>query len=53
MNCLIDNVLIKYLKRGKPIEVIRRYMQWRYRVNIDIESIKERIRAHQGNYKIG
>jgi hypothetical protein len=53
MNCLIDNVLMRYLNKGKTIEVIKRYIKLKYRINIDVESIKQRVRLHEMNYKVG
>ncbi len=53
MNCLIDNALQRYLKKGKPIDVIRRYMRLKYHINIDIESLKNRIRRNKIQYDLG
>jgi hypothetical protein len=44
MNCVINNSIVDNLKKGKKLEVIRRYIEMKYRVNIDAESLKERIR---------
>ena len=52
MNCLIDNVLMKYLRKGKKIEVTKRYMELRYQIIVDLETIKKRIKANHGYYKI-
>lgn len=52
MNCLIDNVLSRYLKKGKKIDVIRRYMRLKYHINIDIESLKNRIQSNKMQYDI-
>ena len=52
MNCLIDNVLSRYLKKGKRIDVIRRYMRLKYHINIDVESLKNRIRSNKMQYEI-
>ena len=52
MNCLIDNVLKRYLKKGKKIEVIRRYMRLKYHISIDLASLKNRIRSNKMKYEI-
>lgn len=44
MNCLIDSSLIYSLRKGKRAEVIRRYIQMKYRINMDLIAIKERIK---------
>lgn len=51
MNCIINNVIDTYYKRGKKIEVMRRYIKMKYRINIDVPSIRERIRSIDMNYK--
>ncbi len=44
MNCVINNVIDTYLSKGRRIEVIRRYIRLKYRISIDLASIKERIK---------
>lgn len=44
MNCVINNSIVDNLRKGKKLEVIRRYIEMKYRVSIDAESLKERIR---------
>lgn len=44
MNCVIDNVINTYLNQGKKLEVIRRYISMKYRIYIDLTSLKERIK---------
>jgi len=53
MNCLINEAIDKYLRRGKRIDVIRRYIKMKYRINIDTMSIKQRIKALKVNYELG
>ncbi len=52
MNCLIDNVLKRYLNKGKRIDVIKRYIKLKYHINIDLESIQKRIQSNSMKYEI-
>jgi hypothetical protein len=45
MNCLIDASLKTSLERGKPLEVIKRYIWLRYRINVDLESLSRRLKS--------
>ncbi|MEM9856310.1 MAG: hypothetical protein AAF843_03075 [Bacteroidota bacterium] len=45
MNCLIDNSLTYSLRKGKRAEVIRRYIRLKYRINMDMGALKERIKT--------
>ncbi len=49
MNCLINNSLSYSLKKGKRTEVIRRYIRMKYRINMDLRSLKERIKHLANN----
>lgn len=51
MNCIINNVIDTYYKKGEKAEVIRRYIKMKYQISIDIASIQERIRSINMNYK--
>ncbi len=44
MNCLIDSSLTYSLRKGKRAEVIRRYIKMKYRINMDLATVKERIK---------
>lgn len=44
MNCVINNSITDHLKKGKKLEVIRRYIEMKYRISIDLESLRERIK---------
>ena len=44
MRCLINDVIDTYYRKGKKIEVIRRYIRMKYRISIDPESIRERLK---------
>lgn len=45
MNCLIDTSLKSSAERGKPLEVIKRYIWLRYRIKVDVESLKRRLKG--------
>lgn len=44
MNCVINNSIADNVKKGRKLEVIRRYLQLKYRTSIDMQSLKERIK---------
>ena len=44
MNCLIDNALMTNLKKGKKLDVIRRYIRMKYRISIDHAAMLKRIK---------
>lgn len=44
MNCVIDKSILYHLRKGKKAEVIRRYIKMKYRVNMDISALKERVK---------
>ena len=44
MNCVINNSIVDNLKKGKKIEVIRRYIEMKYHTSIDLQALKERIK---------
>lgn len=50
MNCIINNVIDTYHRKGKKAEVMRRYIRMKYKVNIDLASIKARIRSINMDY---
>lgn len=45
MNCLINETITLYLRKEKKIEVIRRYIRLKYKINMDTESILKRIHS--------
>lgn len=45
MNCVINNSIVDSIKKGRKLEVIRRYIQLKYRTSIDMRSLRERIKA--------
>jgi len=52
MNCVINDIIDSYLQKGKKIEGIRRYIKTRYKINIDVTSIQERIHLMRNKYKV-
>ncbi len=40
---IINKIIETYTKRGKRLEVIRRYIRMKYRINIDMQSMKRRM----------
>lgn len=47
MNCVINETIDAYLSQGKDLEEIQCLILVKYHINIDIKSIKERVRLLQ------
>ena len=45
MNCVINNSITDNLKKGKKLDVIRRYIQMKYGISIDALALQERIKS--------
>lgn len=45
MNCVINDSISDNLKKGKKLEVIRRYIEMKYNTSIDLQALKARIKA--------
>ena len=45
MDCLINTTLQKAIAKGKEFDVVSRYLQWRYRIRVDIRSLRRRAKA--------
>ena len=43
MNCLINETIDRYLRRGRRVEVIARYLSMRYRVSIEASALTKRM----------
>ena len=43
MNCIIDNSITYLLKQGKKAKAIRNYLKERYRITVDLPTIRKRI----------
>ncbi|UII28186.1 hypothetical protein LVD15_07110 [Fulvivirga maritima] len=44
MNCVIDNSILFHLRQGRKMEVIRRYIKMKYRINMDMATLKKRVK---------
>ncbi len=44
MNCIIDSAILLLAREGQNPKAIRRYIRMKYRVNIDLVSLKERLK---------
>ncbi len=51
MNDIINNTIDFYVKQGRKIEVIRRYIRLKYRVNIEKSAFKERVKSLYFEYE--
>jgi hypothetical protein len=47
MNCVINESIDAYLKQGKDLEEIQCLILLNYHINIDLKSIKERVKLLQ------
>ena len=52
MNDIINNAIDFYVRQGRKIEVVRRYVRLKYRVNIDKNAFQERVKHLRLEYKI-
>jgi hypothetical protein len=44
MNDLLDSTILYLIKKGQKPNVIRRYIRAKYKITIDINSLKQRIK---------
>jgi hypothetical protein len=44
MNCVINNSIVDNIEKGRRLEVIRRYIQMKYRTSMDMRALKERVK---------
>jgi len=44
MDCLIDNTIKDYAEKGKTSEAIRSYISRNYGINMDLISIRKRLK---------
>ncbi len=47
MTCLIDTVIVYLSRQGKNAKAIREYIRDQYRITMDVESIKARLKNLQ------
>ncbi|MEQ8927266.1 MAG: hypothetical protein RLO81_15710 [Fulvivirga sp.] len=52
MDCLIDSVITLLAKQGQNPKAIRRYIRMKYRINMDVKSIKQRLNRIKANMQI-
>jgi len=52
MNDIINNAIDFYVRQGRKIEVIRRYVRLKYRVNIDRSAFQKRVKNSRLEYEI-
>lgn len=50
MNCLINETVDRYLRKGRRIDVIARYMRMKYRVSIESSALTKRMQLMKLNY---
>ena len=44
MNCVINNSIVESIKKGRKLEVIRRYIEMKYRTSMDMQALRERVK---------
>ncbi len=47
MNCLIDKAIQKAARKRHKVEVIRRYIRMKYRIQLDTEVLESRLKQNQ------
>lgn len=52
MKCVINETVKSALKKGKRMDVIARYIKLKYRIQIDVASIRERANLVKMNYQL-
>lgn len=50
MNCVINTIIDRNLKKGEKLEVISQHLRKKYNINIDPEAIKARMKVMQLKY---
>ncbi len=50
MNCLINQTIDRYLRNGRKLEVISRYIRLKYRVNIESSALTKRLGVMNFNH---
>lgn len=43
--CIVDNVLASTLKKGKRLDIVRRYLRMKYHVHLDAAAIQSRLKS--------
>ena len=52
MNDIINNTIDFYVKQGRQLAVIRRFVRLKYRVNIDKSAFRERVKSLRLEYEV-
>jgi len=52
MKCTINDTIDTSLKKGKKMEVIRRYIKMKYHISIDPIAFRERVRTIRYNFNM-
>ena len=52
MNDIINNAIDFYIRQGRKMEVIRRYIRLKYKVNIDRNAFKQRVKNIRLEYEM-
>lgn len=52
MNDIINNAIDFYVRQGRKIEVIRRYIRLKYRVSIDRSAFYQRVKSMHLEYEV-
>ena len=52
MNDIINNAIDFYVRQGRKIEVIRRYIRLKYKVSIDQSAFNERVKSLRLEYEV-
>ncbi len=52
MNCIIDNAILLLARQGQNPKAIKRYIRMKYRINMDLKSLKERIKKLSPNAQL-
>ncbi len=51
MNDIINNAIDFYVSKGRKIEVIRRYIRMKYRINIEKNAFRQRVKNMRLEYE--
>jgi hypothetical protein len=51
MNCVIDTLINHQLKKGRKLDVLKRYLRMRYRINIDEMALIKRANETTGELR--
>lgn len=52
MNCVIDTLINHQLKKGRKIDVLKRYLQMRYHIKIDDLALRKRANEVSGDLSL-